>query len=765
MGIVSKLSETVEKKLKETQRIINMKLPSYENDSCLQLLLNKYTVYHYDEKTGKIRCPKLYSKTLADIILWLLKCVMFIIECCVPIFAVSPSAIISLINDFGNISYSLAENASRKSVSLLQSLSRHVRIRKIPSKKIKKIKKVICVPITEKTSNDIRVSAELIADLIESNRIDNCALVILSKITLQSYAQAILELYDDEEKNLFVSDFKVQFLNEILNENYIDASRIIQEIIDADSLRVSEFEFIMQCLAFCYKNMNESEFIAIFSQSGLNINDDLHIGKQHRFIENTGGNKTFLRFCYLLLERYYRRHPRINRDDLESTFKNVTDKIKSALIAKDEYFSAVKLLSLYSTSEEAVDNYIIASIHMEYVKNCINDECIMLIEEYKDCSERARIFLQLLNLTRSETPDIEIINSIFTYVNNLENADPILRLCFMYYLVNPVYKCNVDSTNFMNAYKKLLSYAIESQQSGQALLCLFAIQYLLLYSTIEDVAIHKNNARFAHTMLKFVKDNCIFIENKKIYFKLVRSLNGISVDNYSENLAQMELTKDNVSEYITESVLFEINFGALYAYNDKIKNAIEVYRKIKKDILDEMPLSVRATYFNNLTVIRYLSNPTDRIAKSAIKSIAVYLNDNYKNGAITEEYIHLNLNSLVFQIIVDEQVKLTETFDYVRNLVANDKYYSFYFEQAKWLYCVLNGKIIGDEQFPESVFFCNKKSFFEQKRQILNEFADKKKPAGVSEINKLLKSRLCNFENYEYFKRGEMFSLIERWYE
>lgn len=765
MGIVSKLSETVEKKLKGSQRIINLKLPSYENDCSLQLFLNKYNVYYYDEKTGKIRCQKPLSKTIIDVFLWLLKCIMFAIECCLPIFAVSPSTLISLFNDLGNISFSLVEKASRKSITFLKNLSSHVRIRKNPSKKAKKIKKVICVPITENTSNDIRVSVELIADLIKSNRINNCGLVILSKITLQSPAQEILDLYDDEEKNLFVSYFKVQFLNEILNENYVEASKIIQEVIEADSLRVSEFEFIMQCLAFCYKNMNESEFIDIFSQSGLKINDDLHIGKQHHFIENTGHNKTFLHFCYLLLERYYRRHPRINRDELETTFKNIIDKIKSALIAKDEYFSAVKLLSLYTTSEEAVDNFIIASIHMEYVKNCINDECIMLIEEYKDCSERAKLFLQLLDLTRSETPDVEIINSISSYVKKLENADPVLRLCFMYYLVNPVYKCNAADATFMDTYKKLLMNATAEQQNNKTLLCLFAIQYLLLYSTIEDVKVHQRNARFAHFTSNFVKDNSAFIKDKKIYFKFVRSSNGIFVDDYSENLVQMELIKNDVAEYITESILFGINFGALYAYNDKIKNALVVYHDIKKDILKEMPLSVRGAYFNNLTVFRYLNTPTDKIAQSAIKSINGFLINNYEKGMITEEYIHLNLNLLVFQIIAGEQAKLTETFCYVQNLVANDKYYSFYFAQAQWLFCALNGKVIDDKPLPESVFFCNKISFFEQKKRILNEFADSEKPLGVSEINELLKSHLNNFENYEYFKRVETFSLIERWYE
>lgn len=484
MGIVSKISEAVEARLKKSQRIINLKLPSYEDNYTLQLLLRNYKVYSYDVKSGKIRLQKPIIETIVDVIFWILKCITFALECCFPIFIVSPSTVLSLLNELGNISFEFAQNASQKSVDLLCMLSKHIRIRKNSLKKKSKIKKVICVPIDGNTSNEIRASVELIADLIESNRIVNCSLVILSKIVMQSSVQEILDFYDDEEKNRFVSDFKRQFLIDILNENYVEASKFIQEILNDDSLRVSEFEFIMQCLAFCYKNMNESEFIDIFSQSGLKINEDLLLGKEHRFIDTAKQNKTFLRFCYSYLEQFYRCHSRINRDDLEVTFKNIVNKIKVALIAKDEYFSAVKLLSAYSSCEEAIDNYIIASIHMEYIKNCINDECLILIKDYEQSTERAKIFLRLINLNREETPDVTIVNSIFLYINNLESADPILRLCFMYYLVNPVYKSNSCDNAFMNAYKRLLIVAMQNPQNSTALLCLFAVQYLLLYSTI-----------------------------------------------------------------------------------------------------------------------------------------------------------------------------------------------------------------------------------------------------------------------------------------
>lgn len=765
MGIVSKISEAVDARLKKSQRIINLKLPSYEDNYTLQLLLNKYKVYLYDVKSGKICLQKPIIKTIVDVVFWVLKCITFALECCFPIFIVSPSTVLSLLNELGSISYEFAQKASQKSVGSICQLSKHIRIRKNPAKKLGKIKKVICVPIDSNTSNEIRASVELIADLIESNRIVNCSLVILSKIALQSPTQEILDFYDDKEKNRFVSDFKRQFLIDILNENYVEASKFIREILNEDSIRVSEFEFIMQCLAFCYKNMNESEFVDIFSQSGLKINENLHLGKEYRFIDNAKQNKTLLRFCYSYLEQFYRCHPRINCDDLEITFKNIINKIKAALIAKDEYFSAVKLLSAYSSCEETVNNYIIASVHMEYIKNCINDECILLIKDYEQSTERAKLFLQLINLNYEETPDSAIVNSIFSYINKLENASPTLKLCFMYYLVNPVYKCNCCDNVFMNAYKKLLSSAMQNTQNNTALLCLFAIQYLLLYSTIEDVQLHKSNAKFASLMFDFINANRAFLENKKIYYKLIRSINGISVDDFSNNLSQMKRVKENVREYITENILFNINLGALHVYNGNAKAALNVYRDVKNDVLNAMPLSVRASYFNNRMVFGYLNNPTAKTAKSAVKAIIGYLKNNYKYGQITEEYIHLNLNLLIFQIISKMQSELTETLNYVRKLVENDKYYYFYFVQAEWLLCVMSVKLIDDEPLPESVFFNNKKSFFEQKRLIINEFTSKNMPATICDINKYLQNNLCLFENYEYFKRIETFSLVERWYE
>lgn len=283
MGIVSKLSEAVDARLKKSQRIINLKLPSYEDNYTLQLLLNNYKVYSYDVKSGKIHLQKPIIKTIVDFIFWVVKCITFALECCFPVFIVSPFTILSLFNELGNISFGYAQNASQKSVDFLCLFSKHIRIRKRPAKKFSKIKKIICIPIDDMTSKEIRASTELIADLIESKRIVNCGLVILSKITLQSPAQEILELYDDEEKNRFVADFKRQFLVDILNENYVEVSNFIQEILNEDTLRVSEFEFIMQCLAFCYKNLNESEFINIFSKSGLKINEDLNLGKNRHF--------------------------------------------------------------------------------------------------------------------------------------------------------------------------------------------------------------------------------------------------------------------------------------------------------------------------------------------------------------------------------------------------------------------------------------------------------------------------------------------------
>lgn len=437
VGIVSKITETVESKLKNSQRVINLKLPTYEDCYALPLLINGYKIYSYDAKSCKIHFQKPLYKKIFDIISWVLQCILFGLECCFAV-PIQLSTVLSLFNRIVDISLPINENVSQTNVTFLRQLSKHLKIRKKPSKKVKKIKKIIYIQIDENTTNELRYSVDLLADLIEQNYINNCSLVILSKIAMQSPAQEILNYCNDEEKNRFISEFKEQFLNDILSEDFNAASNFIQKILNADSLRVSEFEFVMQCLAFCYKNMNESEFINLFSQSGLKINEDLHVGKTHNFITTAGKSNTFLRFCYSYLVQFYSNHPHINQDELEITFQNIVSKIKAALVAKDEYFSAVKLLSAYSTCEETVDNYIIASVHMEYVKNCINDECIMLLDEQKDCVQRAKFFLELLEINRTETPNIEAVNSIYKYVDKLTNVDPTMQLCFMYYLTNPV---------------------------------------------------------------------------------------------------------------------------------------------------------------------------------------------------------------------------------------------------------------------------------------------------------------------------------------
>ena len=131
-GLNVKVSQEIEQRLLHNQRIINLRLPSYGNGFCGQLFLKNYNVYYYDLALGKIHLKKSLSKTVVGFFKWILKCIVFAIELIFPIFAISPSQILSLFFEGTEAGQALIENVSQKGFSSLSSLSKHIKIRKKP---------------------------------------------------------------------------------------------------------------------------------------------------------------------------------------------------------------------------------------------------------------------------------------------------------------------------------------------------------------------------------------------------------------------------------------------------------------------------------------------------------------------------------------------------------------------------------------------------------------------------------------------------------
>lgn len=230
-GLNIKVSLEVEHRLRKSQRIINLKLPSYGDDFCGQLLLEKYNVYHYDLTSKKIHLKKSHSKPVTGLIKWIFKCTVFALELIFPVFAISPSQILSLFFEGIESGQALIRNSTKKDFQLLSSLSKHIKIKSKPCSKYKKNKNIIYVFVDEKTTAQSMATINFLTELINHKYICDSSLVILSKIKLLSPPQEILDLYGDEEKNQFVANFKDSFLDYLLNENYIEATRFIKELM------------------------------------------------------------------------------------------------------------------------------------------------------------------------------------------------------------------------------------------------------------------------------------------------------------------------------------------------------------------------------------------------------------------------------------------------------------------------------------------------------------------------------------------------------
>ena len=97
--------------------------------------------------------------------------------------------------------------------------------------------------------------------------------------------------------------------------------------------------------------------------------------------------------------------------------------------------------------------------------------------------------------------------------------------------------------------------------------------------------------------------------------------------------------------------------------------------------------------------------------------------------------------------------------------ICDDNYYEFYLRQVQCLYSVIHNTSFPKDMVTDSVFFVNKKSFFEQRQLALLQ-AQKKNLTDIKQLNCFLKKELFAFNHdYDYFKNADMFSLIERWYE
>ena len=364
---------------------------------------------------------------------------------------------------------------------LLRAISKHIRIYGKSANKIKKVKKLIYVCISEKTSIDTYNSILLLCDLINKNYIRDTGIVIVSTVELRAPQQILLKIEDNDEDNCFINDFNRNILNGIRNEDYNKVSFLIKELLDKRGIsNPTEFEFIMQCLAFSYRNLDINDFKQQFQGSAIPLQSHLYDGIKNKFIEDNKIDKSFLKFCYKYLLQYYHNKSCASFDVGNKEYKTIIKNIKKALVSKDEYYSAALFCAKFCTLDESIDNFIISYLHSKYIKNTVNDECYAYIEKHSDTVPRAKLFIRLFNLNLEEIPCAEIVDAIIMQLQSYENISPLLRLCFYYYLVNPIYISDSCSEEFLESYCK----ALDELDDNESLKCLFCSQFLLLYTTI-----------------------------------------------------------------------------------------------------------------------------------------------------------------------------------------------------------------------------------------------------------------------------------------
>lgn len=759
------VTDKISEQLKE-RRAINIKIPPNEPFADCPLLYG-YNFFHYNDITEKLSYKKRKMHPLLRFFAWLAK----VATCLIDIFvfkSLSWSTITSLSLEFLENGADLIKNKDIYDKNLTDALEKqHFKIRKRPCKKYRKLKNIFYAYFDNEPKKETYNLILLICELINAKRIVDTAVVIVSKTELNCPPQCLVQLETDEINNRFIYDFSFDLLEYIRNEQYEKAAEAIHELLVNKGISDPiEFEFVMQCLAFCYKYLGASNFTKQFYE--IKIHEHLDVAKKNRFITTCGPDANFFDFCYVFLIKYYRNRSAVNSDKLKVIFNNTVENIREALISNNEYFHAARLYAKFATTEAAADNYIIAFLHNEFIKNIVEDECLNLIKYYAQTEPRAKLFIELYDINAEDMPNSNRVAAIINQIDEYDGVSNVLKLCFYYYAVNPLYKSNSYTNDFIDKYFN----AYFELDDNEALKCIFGAQILLLYSTIEDLGLHEKYGRSVSVMLKFVLEKCELLRDKKCYVKICRSLNGLQVDKFCTNLDYMIKAEDEAKQFVREKVYYYLNLGATYAFRSNTdlndyKSAKNTYSKIKNEIKN-FPLSIQATYINNLTIFNYLNNPTKDVANDCYSKLNKYFEKSFADKKTTEEQQHIAINILIFAILGGQTEQTVMTLiDITEQLVKSDNYFAFYLAQAKLLYSALYGKAMPDSTIPESVFFVHKKSFFEQKTIILKDVA-MKGCTNIDNLNKEIKNELYTFANepdYEYFIRADLFSLIERWYE
>ena len=755
------VSKEISRQLHDGKRVVNIKLPTHE-DFNESITVQDFDIYFWNISNEKVRFKPKKNNINIPWLIWLVKVALFVLQTIFSfpvsiytLFGLSLDGIFLGKNSFSN------DNFDK---TLIKSVSKHIRIHKSPRTQYKKLKKVICFTIEDKTALKHLNSALILVDLINNKYVSDAAIVILSKVPLVRPEQTILPIDDlSIEESRFVNDFGMDILTCLRNEDYVSATRYLSEfIIEQGVSKLSVFNFVMQCLAFCFKNLNCTDFKELFSSNSLNIQQEINFGLDKKFVEFSATEQNFLKFCYGYIQRYYHGVAGIQSDDNDARFTKIIEDIKSALYNKNEYLSAAKLYSKFATTENAVDSFIIAFVHSKFIDNTVSDECLLSIKQYKNRSIKADLFLQAFELSENEHPTVDEVNAIINILKDSTISNPILRLCYYYLLVNPVYKtegCCYEQ--FLNDFRAAY---IEIPSGNDAFKCLFGSQFLLLLTTIENVALRKKYSKFAENTLQFVRERKELLKDKNVYIRICRCMNGILVDNFHSNLDTMKnaVSKNNIKD--REVLYLRLNLGAMYTYCGQYSSSIKAYKKISSTELKCLPLSIRSTFKNNLAIFRYKANPSCKEALKQYNTLSNYLVANYQS-TIAEESRHIAINIAFFSILANLNRDLIDESINRANALCNDNYYKFYVQQVRLLYAVLYNVEFPNQVSVDSVFFINKKSFFEQKHIALSH-AREQRLTDIAQINAFLAKELSAFSNdFDYFKNADMFSLIERWYE
>lgn len=761
---MSELETLIQQEL-SVHRIISIRIPSFNSAVYSAPRIPGYKGYVFTEE-GEVLTRQRSGQKIALLLTELF--IKISISILKAFHKVAASIAQDILTETKTTAKEIIQDGKFWDYKFFKELTYFVKIRRKCAKREKKVKKLIYILVDDSTSQNTKDTIEILKELIETRYIADAALIVLSSIRFGGTEQITLQLSQHKDENIFLHQFGENALKHIRAGRYEDAGREIHSVLKRwDISDPDEFEFVMQCLAFCYECMIEREFRDQFKSLPLSGGTHLDTAFQKNLVEHTGYDHNFIAFCSSLLPEYFRDRSGIWPNDVarQKIVFEVVKRAKLALEKHDKIYAAAQLFAKYAPSNEIADAYILAYVHMEFVSNLINDECLERLQGYAPISHRAELFLSLLNLNKQEQPSAYETLCFLNEIKNFQQVPTLVRLCFYYYLANPVYKSERHLENYLLAFQA--EYL--SLHEDSPLKVLFAAQFLLISTVVEDSSIRKKYGKFLDLTLIYVLENHVTLKDKRIYFKICRSLNGLRVDRFLRNLNSMLEIKSQVKNYPDEQVYFYNNLGAMYAYCGKFDEALTCFSDIEVEYLRRMPLSIQASYVNNETVCRYLNNPSIGKARELQAVLGKYLEEKFAES-VTEETKHLFINRLILTILAGKSDQTIESrFLATRDVIGDDPYFCFYLQQAEWLYCAMRGKDFPTDSIVQSVFFRNKRSLFEQKQSILSKI----KGATIKKINQTLAKELSAFglngtegaADYEYFKRADLFSFVERWYE